>query len=103
MDRPKRPAPGRRPRLRALFGAVFFSGRPKTSVEGGIEELDEFRPRRRSSSATRAINRSFAAASSAACASAASTCRWSSPITTRRSSRDADSTADNDVVHDSKR
>jgi hypothetical protein len=65
----------------------FFSGRPKMSEEGGIEELPGLRPRRRSSSATRAVSRSFAAASS-------SFCRWSSPISARRSSREADPNPD---------
>jgi hypothetical protein len=65
----------------------FFSGLPKVSEDGGIEEFPELRPRRRSNSATRAVNRSLAAANS-------SFCRWSSPTSTRRSSRDADSNPD---------
>ena len=71
-----------------------FSGRPKVSLDGGIEEFPEFRPRRRSSSAPPGGNRSSATASSSARACAAATCRWSSPISARRSSRDADPRAD---------
>jgi hypothetical protein len=92
----------------APAASLYIRAPPSRSWHTGIEELPEFRPRRRSSSATRAVNRSLAAASSAAWASACSTlasaasarvsaaaiCHWSSPITARRSSRDADSRAD---------
>src|ERR1019366_7871794 len=70
--------PGRRPdRLRSDRSLVFFWY--GLSEEGGLEDVEESLPRRRSSSSTRA-------ASTASCARAAASCAAASPIPRPRSS-----------------
>ncbi|WUP85299.1 hypothetical protein OHB01_12575 [Microbispora hainanensis] len=78
----------RGPRLRPLLAGGFLSGRTKVSLDGGNDEFPELRLCLRSSSATRAPNRSTVASSCAIVS------RWASIVAICRTTSEASSSYD---------
>jgi hypothetical protein len=77
----------RRPAARSATRRSAHAGPPSPSDDGGLEELEEFLPRRRSSSATRASRAALAVTSLAlATRSSAITVAWTATVASRSAS-----------------